>query len=224
MIILFTWGRLRLMVILSVFCILFLGVFNVGLFWRGRSPANITLGMTTHHTVADLSSPVLVANSSLAWGPDPDTPSPSESLDNVRFDHPRLFASKFRWNRLTELIAVEPYLNNWNKTIFENATTFLAKAPVTYNIDGELTGSGVLDVAREFQLRIKHWAYAYRLSNDRKWVDRTWEELIVASGNSTQYFGTPGDNWNTQYILPIFDITFSFGLHRTGTGSTLASL
>lgn len=52
-------------------------------------------------------------------------------------------------------------------------------APTVYAIDGGLSGSGVLDVAREVQLRIKHWGYAYKLSNDTKWVDRAWQELQV---------------------------------------------
>lgn len=39
----------------------------------------------------------------------------------------------------------------------------------------------MLDVAREVQLRIKHWGYAYKLSNDTKWVDRAWLELTVSA-------------------------------------------
>lgn len=52
--------------------------------------------------------------------------------------------------------------------------------PVPYNIDGGLTGSGVLDVAREVQLRIKHWGYAYQISKDTMWADRAWRELEVS--------------------------------------------
>lgn len=68
---------------------------------------------------------------------------------------------------------------NWNATIFANASKFYDLPPVPYTTDGGLTGSGVLDVAREIQLRIKHWGYAWRLSNDTKWVDRAWTELLV---------------------------------------------
>lgn len=54
--------------------------------------------------------------------------------------------------------------------------------PVPYVEDGGLNGSGVLDVARQVQLRIKHWGYAWKMSNDTKWVDRTWLELQVCNG------------------------------------------
>lgn len=73
--------------------------------------------------------------------------------------------------------------------------------PVQYTPDGGLSGSGVLDVARELQLRTKHWAYAWQMTNDSSWVTRTWQELQVASGNSTQSFGNGTTRWNPAHFL-----------------------
>lgn len=112
--------------------------------------------------------------------------------------HPILFAGSQKWSELPSLIRQDPYLILWNGSIFSRAAELHAKPPVNYSIDGSLTGSGVLDVARELQLRIKNWAYAFRISRDLRWKDRIWEELVVASGNSSQYFGSPGDNWNSE--------------------------
>ena len=39
--------------------------------------------------------------------------------------------------------------------------------------------SGILDNAREIKERIKAFAYVYRLTNDTKWLDRTYSELQV---------------------------------------------
>jgi len=48
------------------------------------------------------------------------------------------------------------------------------------------------------------------LSGNTKWVDRTWEEIVVAPGNSsTQYFGIAGDNWNSQYVSAVSRFSFS---------------
>ena len=41
--------------------------------------------------------------------------------------------------------------------------------------------SGILDVCREVKMRVKAFAYAYRMSNDTKWVDRAWTELQVSA-------------------------------------------
>lgn len=71
-------------------------------------------------------------------------------------------------------------MSYWNDTIFTNATKFYETNPTNYSIDGCLSCSGVLDVAREVQLKIKHWGYAYKLSNDTKWADRAWRELEVS--------------------------------------------
>jgi hypothetical protein len=154
-------------------------------------------------------TPAVGSNASLAWGTDPGAPT-NGSLSAVRPDHPRLFAPAQRWERLPALIAADPYLAAWNKTIFDNATAFYSMPPTNYSIDGGLSGSGVLDVAREVQLRIKHWAYAYRMTNDTRWSDRVWEEVLVASGNTTQYFGVAGDNWNTDHWLDVGEFIVAF--------------
>jgi hypothetical protein len=143
------------------------------------------------------SSPSIVKNSSLTWGDDAESPI-SNTTAGAGVEHPRLFAPPYKWNRLPALITVDPYLASWNKTIFERASKFKSLPPTNYSLDGPLNGNGVLDVAREVQLKIKHWAYAYRMSNSTGWKDRIWEEILVVSGNSTQYFGATGDNWNSQ--------------------------
>lgn len=46
-------------------------------------------------------------------------------------------------------------------------------------IDGGLSGSGVLDIARQTKMRIKSLAYAYRMSNQTTYADRAYRELKV---------------------------------------------
>ena len=45
-----------------------------------------------------------------------------------------------------------------------------------YYLDGD---SGILDNSREVKERVKAFSYAYRMTNDTKWVDRTFTELQV---------------------------------------------
>lgn len=95
----------------------------------------------------------------------------------VRPDRPRIIAPKYKWDALPKLIATDPYLKGWNDTIFGNATDYYGKPPVVYFMDGP---SGILDNAREVKMRVKAFAYAYRMSSDTKWVDRCWAELQVS--------------------------------------------
>lgn len=69
-------------------------------------------------------------------------------------------------------------MQGWNETIFGNATIFYGQPPVPYYMDG---ASGILDVARDIKMRIKTFAYVYRITKDPKWVVRTWSELEVKS-------------------------------------------
>ena len=95
----------------------------------------------------------------------------------MRPDRPRLIAPAYKWQALPALIQNDPYLQGWNDTIFGNATTYHSLPPVVYFMDGD---SGILDNARNVKMRIKAFAYVYRMTNDTKWVDRAWAELQVS--------------------------------------------
>jgi hypothetical protein len=79
------------------------------------------------------------------------------------------------------LIANDPYFKFWNETIVNNASATIGLDTVPYHIDGGLAGSGVLDVAREIKVRVKQWAYAYKVTNETRYADRVYRELNVRS-------------------------------------------
>ncbi|KAK4704474.1 diacylglycerol diphosphate phosphatase / phosphatidate phosphatase, partial [Phenoliferia sp. Uapishka_3] len=184
-----------------------------GVIWPTATDANGAPLYPTTTGSAKISMPTLLANASLSCGEDPyDFADPSSLA--VRTEHPLLFAASYKWICLQRIVPQDEYMSFWNDTIFLNATRYYAMAPTNYSIDGGLGGSGVLDVAREVQLRIKHWGYAYKMSNDTKWVDRTWLEIQTAAGNSTtgQYFGITGDNWNAIHFLDLAEFTVAFAM------------
>lgn len=80
------------------------------------------------------------------------------------------------WQVLPDLIENDPYLSLWNQSIFSNASQYLSLPPVPYVMD---SGNGILDPARQVKQRVKAFSYAYRMSNDTKWLDRVMIELQV---------------------------------------------
>ena len=62
-----------------------------------------------------------------------------------------------------------------------NATADFEAKSITYELDGGLTGSGVLDIARILKVRVKNWGYAWRMTKDTKWIDRAFTELNVSA-------------------------------------------
>lgn len=111
---------------------------------------------------AAITTPTTVSTASLTCGSDPYKFANTSSL-TVRDEHPLLYAPKYKWDCLIEMIPNDAYLSAWNATIFANATAFYDEAPTAYDIDGCLSCSGVLDVSRQVQMKVKHWAYAYKV-------------------------------------------------------------
>ncbi|CAD6884356.1 unnamed protein product [Tilletia controversa] len=150
---------------------------------------------------------------------DSETPSMNQPRS-----HPRLFAPKSQWDCLANRIANDAYLTVWDFSIMQNATNYLGMPPTNYSIDGGFGGSGILDVSREVQLRIKTFAYAYMRTQDQKWVDRAWLELSTAAGATSTPFGqTPvadfpkaGQNqaphWNQVHFLDVAEMTAAFAI------------
>ncbi|KAF8078779.1 chondroitin AC/alginate lyase [Lyophyllum atratum] len=148
-------------------------------------------------------------NNALAWPADPFQPSTPDVL-TTRPDRPRLIAPSYKWQALPALIKSDPYLKGWNDTIFGNATEYYALPPVKYFMDGP---SGMLDNAREVKMRIKAFAYAYHMTNDTKWVDRTWAEIQNAANNGTAAFGPSTDDiWNIVHFLDPAEFTAAFAI------------
>ncbi|RDB28830.1 hypothetical protein Hypma_015698 [Hypsizygus marmoreus] len=149
------------------------------------------------------------ANAALAWPKDPFQPKKPDIL-TVRPDRPRLIAPGYKWQALPALIRSDPYLQGWNDTIFGNATDFFGQQPVAYFKDG---ASGILDVARDIKRRIKAFAYVYHMTNDTKWVDRTFVEIQNAAGNGTTPFGTDDDDkWNVGHFLDAAELSAAFAI------------
>ncbi|WFD31273.1 hypothetical protein MSPP1_002307 [Malassezia sp. CBS 17886] len=131
------------------------------------------------------------------------------SLTELR-PHPRIVAPQYLWDCMPDRIANDAYLTAWNYTIFQNATNWAGEKPVTYLVDGGLDLSGILDVARIVQQRLKAWGYAYRLTKDKKWSDRAWQEMQVAAGNTSEPFGDAKTRWNPSHFLDTGEMTAAY--------------
>ncbi|KAI3627967.1 hypothetical protein GLX27_000351 [Malassezia furfur] len=134
----------------------------------------------------------------------------SNNVNNPRPGHPRLIAPQYLWDCLESKIQNDAYLTVWNYTIMQNASAYADQDPVTYEIDGGLTLSGILDVSRTVQQRVKAWAYAWRMTRDTKWRDRTMKELQVAAGNTSQPFGDPSTRWDPQHFLDTAEMSAAY--------------
>ena len=146
----------------------------------------------------------------------PDSNANGLSLTNLR-PHPRVMAPGYMWDCMADRISKDAYLTMMNESVFQNATAFYAMPVTNYSIDGGYDGSGILDVSREIQQRVRAWAYAYRMTKDQKWLNRTWTELHTAAGNTSTPFGQgpaplPDQHWNPGHFLDVAEMTAAFAI------------
>ncbi|KAF5381873.1 hypothetical protein D9757_007543 [Collybiopsis confluens] len=148
------------------------------------------------------------AKASLTWPSDPFSAA-TPVVTNVRPDRPRLIAPMYKWNVLADHIKADPYLSYWNETIFGNATDWYNADPIPYFDD---QGNGILDPARQFKQRAKAFSYAYRMTNNTKWVDRLWNEIKNVAGNNTGGWGPDQDKWNSIHFLDTAELSAGYGI------------
>ncbi|KAF9508914.1 hypothetical protein BS47DRAFT_1332487 [Hydnum rufescens UP504] len=189
------------------------GIVAAGLFYTATDGYGLPVYPSTTNS-ALYGQPTFNPSPTAAWPTDTFSFSSAASPapTSVRTDRPRLIAPAYKWAALPALIQKDPYLRSWNDTIFGNATVILGQDPLLYQIDGGLSGSGVLDIARQTKMRIKSLAYAYRVSNQTKYADRAYRELQNAAGNTSNPFGNAGDNWNTAHFLDVAEFTAAFAI------------
>lgn len=183
---------------------------KIGVFPTGTDSYGLPIYPTSGNNAAYV-QPTFVSSASGAWPTETFTPS-SPQPTSVRPDRPRLIAPKYKWDALASIVQNDPYMKQWNDTIIGNATFYKSQPLVPYTIDGGLTLSGVLDVARQVKERIKAYAYAFRVTGDQGWVNRCWDELMNAASNSSQPFGMAPDNWNSQHFLDLAEFTAAFAI------------
>ncbi|TFK56547.1 heparinase II/III family protein [Heliocybe sulcata] len=183
----------------------------IGIFPTGtNSQYMLPLYPSTTNSAA-FTSPTFIAQSDAvkAWPSDPFQPA-NPAPTNLRTDRPRLIAPSYKWAALPDLIKNDVYMSAWNDTIFGNATDWYSQPVVQYFMDGD---SGILDNCRQVKERVKAFAYVYRMTNDTKWVDRTWSELQNAAGNGSQPFGPNNiTRWNPSHFLDTAEMTAAYGI------------
>jgi hypothetical protein len=182
----------------------------VGLFPTGTDSQYMLPLYPATTNAAAFTTPTFLSTSDAnsAWPQDPYQPS-NPSPTQVRPDRPRLIAPSYKWQALPNLISNDPYLSFWNDSIFVNASQYMALPPVAYVMD---SGNGILDPARQVKQRVKAFSYAFRMTNDTTWVDRTWTELKNAAGNSSSWGPDNSTRWNPAHFLDTAELTVAYAI------------
>ena len=108
--------------------------------------------------------------------------------------HPRLVANAAQWEQLSARRDSEPALASFLGLMLERARADLSRAPVERNLEGRR----LLGVSREFIRRTLQWAFAFRLTGDRAFLDRACQEMLAVAAFS---------DWHPEHYLDVAEMT-----------------
>lgn len=122
-----------------------------------------------------------------------DRPSDTNVPDK---GHPRILLQKGEEQQIQDLIDSDDTWKAVHFAILEECNKILGKPPVEH----VLIGRRLLDKSRECLHRVFFLSYAYRLTNDRRFLQRAEEELVAVSRFS---------DWNPSHFLDVAEMTMA---------------
>lgn len=108
--------------------------------------------------------------------------------------HPPLLASESDWSSLADRCKADPDLARFNAALLARARNDIALPSLEHKLeDGRLLG-----VSREFIRRSLQWAFAYRVTRERFFLDRARQEMLAVAAFS---------DWHPDHYLDLAEMT-----------------
>ena len=130
----------------------------------------------------------------------PSGGSPEKVLATLRSEHPRLQLTADRLAVIRKLVEDDTLAAEIYAGIRKDADRALKRKPCKYE---KPDGRRLLSVSREVLDRITNWAFLYRMTGERKYVDRAWSELAAVA----QF-----PDWNPAHFLDTAEMTRAFAV------------
>lgn len=130
----------------------------------------------------------------------PQMQVPENMLATLKKTHPRLMATMDDFEAAKVRISSDSKMNAWFEEI-KNAGDKIVSEPVSkYEIPD---GLRLLNTSRRVVGRIYTLGFLYQMTNDKKYAERAWNELLAAS----QF-----PDWNPKHFLDVGEMTLAFGI------------
>jgi len=113
--------------------------------------------------------------------------------------HPRLFLKAGEEAALKKLAAGDPVRARLHAGLIAEADRMISLAPV----ERVLIGRRLLDKSRTGLSRMLHLGFAWRMTGDRKYVERARAEMVAVAGFS---------DWNPSHFLDVAEMTAAMGI------------
>jgi hypothetical protein len=123
---------------------------------------------------------------------------------------PSLLASESDWSSLSDRCKVDPDLDRFTAALLARARSDVALPSLEHTLeDGRLLG-----VSREFIRRSLQWAFAYRVTGERVFLDRAREEMLAVAAFS---------DWHPDPYLDLAEMTTGMAISYNWLFSDLSA-
>lgn len=114
--------------------------------------------------------------------------------------HPRLLADQSDFEYFRSQLGTGSLCDDWISSIIKTADRYYDSAPSGYVIQD---GLRLLAVSRKTLERVTAWSFAYQITGDERYAERTWTEL-----ESVISF----PDWNPKHFLDVAEMTLAVSL------------
>ncbi|GAA4307685.1 heparinase II/III domain-containing protein [Compostibacter hankyongensis] len=121
-------------------------------------------------------------------------------LKGLRSGHPRLLATQEDFSRVAAERNTDPYVKSAFQQLYREGEEILNAAPSRYVIPD---GLRLLATSRRVADRVSTLGFLYRVTGEKRFAKRAWEELEAASRFP---------DWNPKHFLDVGEMTFAFAL------------
>jgi hypothetical protein len=121
-------------------------------------------------------------------------------LSGLRKEHPRLIATAADFKRVAAEKETDDYVKNAFSSIYQKGEKMLTEPPSIYEIPD---GKRLLATSRRVVERTSTLGFLYRITGEKRFAERAWQELYAASRFP---------DWNPSHFLDVGEMTFAFAL------------
>jgi hypothetical protein len=114
-------------------------------------------------------------------------------------NHPRLLFTQEREDSLKQIISKDSTWQSIHRLILTECDRMI----ILPNVEYTLRGIRLLEQSREIRKRIFYLAYAWRMTGDKKYLERAEEELLSASAFP---------DWNPAHFLDVAELTMAVSI------------
>jgi len=127
-------------------------------------------------------------------------PAPNDFLAKLRRNHPRLILLDEDLPRVKKFVSDDPLGQAWYANVKRRAESLYRRPVRRYELPD---GRRLLSVSRDVCDRLYHWGFMYRMTHERKWLDRAWKEMEAV---------VRFKDWNPNHYLDTAEMMHAMGI------------